>query len=95
MKHTNGAWFAVEYAGHYSIQYGPYYGDTDLLDSDSVGEEKAELNALVCAAAPLLLAACEEFIREVECGEAKSTKSYNQMKEAVSKTKKHYDNPTE
>lgn len=35
------------------------------------------------AAVPLLLAACKEFIRKCECGEAQSRRSYVQMKKAV------------
>jgi len=30
-----------------------------------------------------LLEACQEFVRKVECGEARSKKSYKQMKEAI------------
>ena len=36
-----------------------------------------------------LLQACEEFIRKVDCGEARSKRSYAQMKEAVDD---HYHN---
>jgi len=32
-----------------------------------------------------LLAACKEFVRKVECGEARSTRSYAQMKAAIKK----------
>jgi len=35
--------------------------------------------------ADLLLKACEEFVRKVECGEARSKKSYAEMKEAIRK----------
>lgn len=41
-------------------------------------------NAKLIAAAPELLAACQEFVRKVEAGEAKSKKSYEQMKSAIS-----------
>jgi len=44
-------------------------------------------DALLIAAAPYLLAACEEFVRKVECGEAKSVRSYAQMKDAIAKAK--------
>ena len=30
-----------------------------------------------------LLAACREFVRKCECGEARSKRSYAQMKEAI------------
>lgn len=41
----------------------------------------------------LLYEACKEFIRKVDVGEAKSTKSYNQMKEAVEQYEKEHGNP--
>lgn len=34
-----------------------------------------------------LLAACEEFVRKCECGEARSVRSYAQMKAAITKVK--------
>ena len=33
-----------------------------------------------------LLAACKEFVRKVECGEARSVRSYAQMKAAIKNT---------
>jgi hypothetical protein len=42
-------------------------------------------NARLIAAAPALLAACEDFCRKVEVGEARSTRSYMQMKAAIAK----------
>ena len=36
-------------------------------------------------AAPDMLAACQEFVRKVEAGEARSTRSYKQMKDAIAK----------
>lgn len=36
--------FAVNYAGHISMQTGPYYGDPDILDAKDVGEDIAEAN---------------------------------------------------
>ncbi len=32
-----------------------------------------------------LLEACMEFVRKVECGEARSKRSYAQMKQAIAK----------
>ena len=40
---------------------------------------------LLDAAAPDLLAACKEFVRKVDAGEAKSRRSYAQMKAAIAK----------
>jgi hypothetical protein len=48
-------------------------------------KEEAEANAKLIAAAPELLEACIEFCRKVECGEARSTRSYNQMQAAIKK----------
>lgn len=42
-------YFAVEYAGFWHIQSGPYYGDTDILDAEQVGEDEAEKNAMLIA----------------------------------------------
>ena len=47
--------------------------------------ERDKADARLIAAAPDLLAACQEFVRKVECGEAKSTRSYEQMKAAISR----------
>ena len=38
-------------------------------------------------AAKALLAACQEFVRKCECGEARSVRSYAQMKDAISLAK--------
>ena len=46
-----------------------------------------EADARLIAAAPDLLAACEEFVRKVEAGEARSKRSYAQMKAAIAKVK--------
>lgn len=47
----------------------------------------AEARATIMASAPELLAACEEFVRKVEAGEARSVRSYEQMKAAIAKAK--------
>lgn len=41
--------------------------------------------ARLISAAPDLLEACIEFVRKVDAGEARSTKSYEQMKAAIAK----------
>lgn len=47
--------------------------------------DKARANAHLIAAAPDLLQACIDFVEKVNRGEAKSTKSYSQMKSAIHK----------
>lgn len=42
---TKPKWFAVDYAGFFSIQDGKGYTDKDLLDADAVGYEAAKHNA--------------------------------------------------
>jgi len=59
-----------------------YYGGA--LIAESCRNDDAKL----IAAAPDLLEACKEFIRKVECGEARSKRSYAQMKEAIKKATK-------
>lgn len=45
----------------------------------------SERNANIIAAAPELLAACMEFVRKCDVGEARSKRSYAQMKLAINK----------
>ncbi len=47
---------------------------------------RCEANARLILASPALLAACVEFVRKVDCGEARSTRSYKQMKAAIAMT---------
>ncbi len=89
-KGTNKPWHFVEYPGFLEIQDGESYSDNNILDVDKVGRQIAEANANLIASAPDLLEACIEFVRKVECGEAKSTKSYEQMKKAISKALGEY-----
>lgn len=46
-----------------------------------------QANARLISAAPDLYEACKEFVRKVEAGEAKSTRSYAQMKTALAKAR--------
>lgn len=90
-KHTPGPWRAT--ADGYQIidptgihVLGETFWD-DLgvsLDRDEA-QAMADANAKLMAAAPDLLAACQEFVRKVECGEARSKRSYAQMKAAIEK----------
>lgn len=57
-------------------------------DGDWRADPNAELvmaNARLIVASPDLLAACKEFVRKCECGEARSSRSYQQMKAAIAK----------
>jgi len=57
-KGTQKDFFATEYSGYWSIQDGQYYGDSDVLNADDVGEYEAEHNARLFAASKDLLDAC-------------------------------------
>lgn len=71
-KGTKGEWHAVNYAGFYTIQDEPFYGEKDLLNYDHdlirepVSIEEAEANAQLMASAPDLLNACIEMIKWVD-----------------------------
>lgn len=56
-----------------------------LCDTDVASKAENEARARLFAAAPDLLAACQEFCRKVDAGEARSTKSYQQMSAAIEK----------
>jgi hypothetical protein len=62
----------------------PYIGTVAGIGVDEDIPE-CTANAKLIAAAPDLYAACVEFCRKVEAGEAKSTASYEQMKAAIAK----------
>ncbi len=69
MKHTKASWFAVDYAGQWAIQSGPYYGDPDLLrvdEEDGVDEETAKANSLLAVNAPAMLEALKESVNMLE-----------------------------
>lgn len=53
------------------------------------GDDEAETdaNGYLLASAKELLSTCEEFVRKVDCGEARSVRSYGQMKAAIARAK--------
>jgi len=54
-----------------------------LIDSSFTRETIYEAMEEYAKGKPELLEACEEFVRKVDCGMARSKKSYKQMKEAI------------
>jgi hypothetical protein len=56
-------------------------------DGDVVAYVARRADAHLYAAASDLFDACAEFVRKVECGEAKSTRSYRQMKDVLAKAR--------
>jgi hypothetical protein len=81
-KHTPGPWSFETGTGR-----GAWIGRDGSWSALACGDddETAVANAHLIAAAPDLLNACEEFVRKVEAGEARSTHSYTQMKAAIAK----------
>ena len=82
MKHTPGPW---EKRHSYGIEINIFAGDDLVAVAYAWEGQKGNANARLIAAAPDLLAACVEFVRKVECGEARSKRSYAQMKAAIKK----------
>jgi hypothetical protein len=61
-KFTKGQWHAVDYAGSYCIQDGPYYTDKDLLSYASIcGDDVSTERETVKANVKLILAAPRLF----------------------------------
>lgn len=92
-KFTPGPWDIQKMYGIIWIGTPKRYGQLDELilhinQDENYKDEKKErnlANAKLIAAAPDLYAACVEFCRKVEAGEARSTESYKQMKAAIQK----------
>jgi len=93
--HTPGPWFIHERFssdGTFDIWDKPdaLRGARWLADVKTYGGAfpdvpEAEANARLIAAAPELLAACKEFVRKCDDGEAKSRRSYAEMSAAIAK----------
>jgi len=62
---------------------GQEYYRLEMLARDRKLEQAERRCAELAAALEPMKAACDEFIRKVECGEALSRRSYRQMKDAV------------
>lgn len=61
-KHTSGPWFPVQYAIYWDLQTEPFYGEKSLLNQAECIH--AKYNAQLCAAAPLLLSALIDAVKE-------------------------------
>ncbi len=59
--------------------------DMGIITIEGYDEEMEKANAKLIAAAPDLYEACKEFVRKCENGQAKSVRSYAQMKAAIEK----------
>lgn len=95
MEKTVLEYVEAEYLSHDAPGYqrcvatGGIMATTDD-DADWIIEAEIEPKwGRLFAAAPELLAACQEFVRKVDAGEAKSTRSYAQMKAAIEKATAH------
>lgn len=78
-QHSRGPWRANGLQIH--SEHGTWVANVKQGRADEV--EKSD--AALIAAAPELLAACQEFCRKVDAGEAKSKRSYEQMAAAIEK----------
>lgn len=91
-KGTKGKWEVCEHswsdtslmAGDKSIATQSIYDDATEENQEEL-ENEVSANFRLLSASKDLLEACIEFVRKVDAGEARSTKSYNQMKQAINK----------
>lgn len=67
----------------YRGTYGVWTEDGTFICEVNRSLDDVEEVARLLAAAPKLLAACQEFVRKVECGEARSRRSYAEMKAII------------
>ena len=84
-KATAGPWKLFQFGGPQIGNANTGEAVCTMLGNEKNKNDSIHANAALIAAAPDLLAACQEFVRKVETGEAKSTKSYAQMKAAISR----------
>jgi len=87
-NYTKGPWETVEdesFVRQKDAMIRMYIASLVDIPNSSGGEASTRANARLIAAAPELLEACKEFVRKVECGQARSTASYQQMRAAIAK----------
>lgn len=80
---TPGPWTVTQCEDGLFMCHTP--GDTICFGDPNHREPDDSANFRLIAAAPDLYEACKEFVRKVESGEAKSKRSYAQMKAALAK----------
>ena len=92
MKHTPAPWSRGGPDNGGGSTMGVYIDDATgsrIIDCNPEGlvmpRGECAANARLIAAAPDLLAACLEFCRKVDAGEARSKRSYEQMAAAIEK----------
>lgn len=80
-KYTESPWYVGnDICGEWYI-----HNNKGLVCSLETPVSQDYFTANLIAAAPELYEACVEFVRKVERGEARSTKSYEQMRQAIAK----------
>jgi len=92
-KHTRSPWHLYADKWSRTISVYDYRNSTRHTVVHWTGFEHCDVktyakqlaNAKLMVAAPDLLKACKEFVRKCECGEARSKRSYAQMKKAIEK----------
>lgn len=89
---NDGEWTVSdkEFCGRFQVDFGTEGLGVDVWwDSTTRSDKlKSMANAKLIAASKDLLDACQEFVGKVDRGEARSTKSYAQMKKAIEKALK-------
>ena len=87
VKFTPGPWKVIKVSGSGNCAFDIYTDNYDVVSSSLMQVIRKEEDAHLIAAAPDLYAACEEFVRKVDAGEARSTRSYAAMKAALAKAR--------
>jgi hypothetical protein len=83
-QHTPGPWLLNDKAGYEYVLADDGFMIADCINF-SRSEEINRANARLISAAPDLLAACIEFVRKVDAGEGRPTRSSEDMRAAINK----------
>jgi hypothetical protein len=85
-EHTPGPWQRnAPPASKYVTVFAGRNIHIAAIKPEGKTQQECEANINLIAAAPDLLDACQEFVRKVDEGEARSVRSYAQMKAAIAK----------